>query len=35
LVENFCEHFEDFIQNPENYYGGEDFMDEDILEALH
>jgi len=35
LVENCYDHFEDFIQNLENYYGDEVFMDEGILEALY
>lgn len=35
LVENCSDHFEDFIQNMENSYGDEEFMDEQILEALY
>lgn len=35
MVEDCCEHFEVFIQNLENYYGDEDFMDLEILEALY
>ena len=35
LVEDSCEHFEVFIQNIENYYVDEEFMDEEILEALY
>ena len=35
LVENCCEHFEGFIQNMENTYREEEFMNEEILEALN
>ena len=35
LVEDCCEHFEVFIQNLENTWGDEEFMDEEILKALH
>ena len=35
LVQNWCDHFENFIQNLEKFYGDEEFMDEEILEALY
>jgi hypothetical protein len=35
LVQNCCDHFENFIQNLEKFYGDEEFMDEEILEALY
>jgi len=35
LVENCCEHFDSFIQNLENMHGDEEFMDEEIQEALY
>jgi len=35
LVENCCNHVENFIQNLEKIYGDEEFMDEEILEGLH
>lgn len=35
LIEDCCENFEVFIQNLENSYGDEEFMDEEILEALN
>ena len=35
LVQNCCDHFENFIQNLEKFYGDEEFMDEEIMEALY
>lgn len=35
LVEDYSEHYEVFIQNLENCYGDEEFMDEDILDSLY
>jgi len=35
LVQNCCDHFENFIQNLEKIYGDEEFMDEEILESLY
>jgi hypothetical protein len=35
LVQNCCEHVESFIQHLERFYEDEEFMDEEILEALH
>ena len=35
LIENCCDHFENFIQELEIAYGNEDFMDDEILDALN
>jgi len=35
LVNYCCDHFDVFIQNLENSYDDNEFMDEEILEALH
>jgi hypothetical protein len=34
-VENCWDHFESFIQNLENVYGDEEFMDKEIIEAIY
>ena len=35
LIEDFCDHFENFIQEIENAYGDEEFMDDALLDALN
>jgi len=35
FIENCCDDFHDCIQNMENYYGDEEFMDDEILETLY
>ena len=35
LVKYFCKHSVGFIQNLEDCYDDDEFMDEEILEALH
>ena len=35
LVQNFCMHVNKFIEDLENMYGDDEFMDEEILEILH
>jgi len=34
LVQNYCHNFESFIQYMEDYYDDDQFMDDEILEAL-
>ena len=35
LAQDFCMHVKGFIEDLENMYGDDEFMDEDILEILH
>ena len=35
LVQNWCDHFENFIQNLEIFYEVDVFMDDEIIEAFH
>ena len=35
LVKDSCEHFENFIEHMENAYEDDEFMDEEILEAIY
>ena len=35
LVQNCCKHVNSFIENLENFYGHDEFMDEEIMEALY
>jgi hypothetical protein len=35
LVKHCCEHFENFIEHLENAYEDDEFMDEEILEAIY
>ena len=35
LVQNFCSHVYSFIENIENFYEDDDFMDDEIIEALY
>jgi len=35
LVQNCCDHFKNFIQNLENVYEDDVFMDDEIIEAFH
>jgi hypothetical protein len=35
LVQNCCDYFENFIQNMENVYEYEVFMDDEIIDAIY
>jgi len=35
LVQNYCKHVDSFIENLENVYGDDEFMDDEIMEALY
>ena len=35
LVQNYCSHVHSFIENLENVYEDDDFMDDEIMEALY
>ena len=35
LVQNCCSHVHSFIENIENFYEDDDFMDNEIMEALY
>ena len=35
LVQNCCKHVNSFIENLENFYGDDEFMDDEIMEALY
>ena len=35
LIEDCCDHFDNFIQEIENSYGDEEFMDDELLDALN
>ena len=35
LIEDCCDHFENFIQELESAYGDQEFMDDEILDALN
>ena len=35
MVKGCCDHFENFIQELENAYGDEEFMDDELLDALN
>ena len=35
LVHNCCKHVNSFIENLENFYGDDEFMDDEIMEALY
>jgi hypothetical protein len=35
LIEDCCDHFENFIQELESAYGDEEFMDDELLDALN
>ena len=35
LVQNYCKHVHSFIKNLEKFYEDDDFMDDEIMEALY
>ena len=35
LVQNCCKHVNIFIENLENFYGDDEFVDDEIMEALY
>ena len=35
MIEDCCDHFENFIQELESAYGDEEFMDDELLDALN
>ena len=34
-MQNCCNHVNSFIENIENFYGDDEFMDDEIMEALY